>query len=137
MRVRLHRARLLLRECLEKHWFAETPDGSKEDPVSRLNGLLQILTLRCEAASELSSRELDESLPRLDRAALWCHLLACRSCRRFRKQIRVIREAVRRRERLLAETDATRDSFPRRRDRIARAIREAGRDGAGSDAEVD
>ncbi len=32
LRVRLHRARLLLRECLEKHWFAETRDGSKENP---------------------------------------------------------------------------------------------------------
>ncbi len=29
LRVRLHRARLLLRECLEKNWFAETRDGSK------------------------------------------------------------------------------------------------------------
>ncbi len=29
LRVRLHRARLLLRECLEKHWFIETPGGSR------------------------------------------------------------------------------------------------------------
>ena len=29
LRVRLHRARLLLRECLEKHWFVETPGGSR------------------------------------------------------------------------------------------------------------
>ncbi len=27
IRVRLHRARLLLRECLEKQWFAETPEA--------------------------------------------------------------------------------------------------------------
>ena len=52
--------------------------------MSRLNSLLRVLTLHCEAASELSSRELDESLPRLDRAALLCHVLACRSCLRFR-----------------------------------------------------
>jgi RNA polymerase sigma-70 factor (ECF subfamily) len=32
LRVRLHRARLLLRECLEKNWFADTHDGSKENP---------------------------------------------------------------------------------------------------------
>jgi RNA polymerase sigma-70 factor (ECF subfamily) len=32
VRVRLHRARLLLRECLEKHWFDETPDGSRRTP---------------------------------------------------------------------------------------------------------
>jgi RNA polymerase sigma-70 factor, ECF subfamily len=32
LRVRLHRARLLLRECLEKHWFADKPDGSRRTP---------------------------------------------------------------------------------------------------------
>jgi RNA polymerase sigma-70 factor (ECF subfamily) len=32
LRVRLHRARLLLRECLERNWFAETRNGSKENP---------------------------------------------------------------------------------------------------------
>jgi RNA polymerase sigma-70 factor, ECF subfamily len=32
LRVRLHRARLLLRECLEKHGFAGTPDGSRRPP---------------------------------------------------------------------------------------------------------
>ena len=32
LRVRLHRARLLLRECLEKHWFSEERDGSRRTP---------------------------------------------------------------------------------------------------------
>ena len=97
--------------------------------MSRLNGLLQILTLRCEAASELSSRELDESLTRVRLIALTCHLLACQSCRRFRKQIRVIREAVRRRERLLAETDGDGGLLSSEaRIRMTLAIREAGRD---------
>ncbi|MGP0063068.1 MAG: hypothetical protein ACLQGP_05620 [Isosphaeraceae bacterium] len=106
--------------------------------MNRLNGLLQILTLRCEAASELSSRELDESLPRLDRAALHCHLLACNSCRRFREQIRTIRETVRGRGRLLVETDANEGLLSQEaRDRIAHAIREAGRDRPGSDSRQD
>jgi hypothetical protein len=106
--------------------------------MSRLNGFLSILTLRCEAASELSSRAMDESLPRLDRAALFCHLLACRSCRRFRKQIRTIREAVRHRERMLVETEANDGLLSTEaRQRIARAIREAGHEGAGSDPAVD
>ena len=52
--------------------------------MSRLNGRLRVLTLRCEEASALLSYELDDSLPRLDRVALLCHLLVCRSCRRFR-----------------------------------------------------
>ena len=94
--------------------------------MSRLNGLLQVLTLRCEGASELLSRELDEPLTRLDRAALRCHLLVCRSCRRFGKQIRLIREAVRRRSRLLAESEAGEGLSSEARHRITRAIREAG-----------
>ena len=32
IRVRLHRARLLLRECLERRWFAAGPEGSRRTP---------------------------------------------------------------------------------------------------------
>jgi hypothetical protein len=106
--------------------------------MSWWDGFLQVLTLRCEAASELASRSLDESLPYLDRAALSCHILACKSCRRFCKQIRVIRSAIRRRERLLLESDAdgcvlSSDA----RNRIAHAVREASRDHAGPDPAPD
>ena len=93
--------------------------------MSGMNGLLHVLTLRCEAASALSSQELDEPLSRLDCTALWCHLLACRSCRRFRRQLRVIRAAVRRNRRLAAESGANEGLSQSARDRIARAIREA------------
>jgi hypothetical protein len=64
--------------------------------VIQSHKLLRVLTLHCESAAELSSRELDETLPRLDRFALICHVLVCRSCRRFRAQLRLIRKAVRR-----------------------------------------
>jgi hypothetical protein len=102
--------------------------------VSRLNGVLRVLTLHCEAASELSSRELDESLSRLDRAALLCHVLVCRSCRRFRAQVRLIRKAVRRREQLLAEMGSTEGRLSAEaRYRIALACREVGRDDAGAE----
>lgn len=94
--------------------------------MTGVNGLLQVLTLRCEAASVLSSRELDEPLSRLDRTALWCHLLACRSCRRFRKHLRLIRAAVRLDRRLASGAGATEGLSRAARDRMARAIREAG-----------
>jgi len=94
--------------------------------MSWRSALLRILTLRCESASELSSRELDEPLWGLDRLALWGHLLGCRSCRRFRQQIRLIREALRRRDRL-AEGTYPNDGVlsMEARHRIARAIAEA------------
>jgi predicted anti-sigma-YlaC factor YlaD len=100
--------------------------------MSRSNGLLRILSLRCEAASELASRELDEPLPGLERVALWGHLLACRSCRRFRRQIRLIRESLRRRDHRPAPEgpdDGVLSEAARRR--IAHAIAEAMRDEAG------
>jgi hypothetical protein len=93
--------------------------------VTQWNGLVHVLTLRCEAASELSSRELDEPLTRLDRAALWCHLLACRSCRRFRRQLWLIRRAVRRDRTLGAGADGDEGLSPEARTRMARAIRRA------------
>jgi len=103
--------------------------------VTRLNGLLRVLTLGCEPASELSSRELDESLPRLDRAALLCHVLVCKSCRRFRAQVRLIRKAIRRRAQLLAETDSPEGRLSlEARYRIALACREVGCDDAGADS---
>jgi predicted anti-sigma-YlaC factor YlaD len=102
--------------------------------VSRLNRLVGVLTLRCEAASELMSRELDDPLPRLDRVALLCHLVACRSCRRFRAQVRLIRKAVRRRVQLLAEADSIEGGLSAEaRHRIALACQELGRRDAGAE----
>jgi hypothetical protein len=95
---------------------------------------MRVLTLRCDAASELSSRELDESLSGLDRAALLCHILVCASCRRFRAQMRVIREAVRRRERFLLETDSAEGRLSAEaRYRIARECQEASGDDDGAE----
>ncbi len=102
--------------------------------MSRLNGPFRVLTLHCEEASALLSHELDDSLPRLDRVALLCHLLVCRSCRRFRAQIRLLRKAHRRRAQLLSETDSPEDRLSAEaRARIARACREVGRDDARAD----
>ncbi|MDG3005056.1 zf-HC2 domain-containing protein [Paludisphaera mucosa] len=95
--------------------------------------LLRILTLRCASASELASQQLDGPLPTPERLALAGHLLVCSSCRRFRGQIRFLREACRRRaagpqadaigpEALSAEA----------RGRIAQALREAAADDDGA-----
>jgi hypothetical protein len=102
--------------------------------VSHLDGLLRVLTLRCEAASELASRELDDSLPRLDRAALLCHILVCKSCREFRAQIRLIRSALRCRGQLLTATDSPDAQLSAEaRYRIALVCREATGDDAGAE----
>jgi hypothetical protein len=96
--------------------------------MSRSRGLRWILGLRCEEASELASRELDEPLSGLERLALRGHLLACASCRRFRRQIGMIRTAARLRDRSPAGPHPDDALSNEARRRIARAIDEAGGD---------
>ena len=54
----------------------------------------KILTLRCAEATEIASRELDEPLGRTSRIALAVHLFLCRHCRRFRRQLAIIRRIM-------------------------------------------
>ena len=54
-----------------------------------------ILTLNCEESTKLVSDSLDRRLKRSERLAVVLHGLGCWSCRRFRKQIELIRKAMR------------------------------------------
>ncbi len=54
-----------------------------------------LLALSCREAAELMSRQADGDLTRTERWALWLHLLACRASRRYRRQLRAIRETIR------------------------------------------
>lgn len=106
--------------------------------MSQISRVWRVLTLRCEAATELSSRELDEAIPLLDRLALRCHVAVCRSCRRFRAQIRLIRIALRRRDTILSETRSAEGCLaPEARARIALACERLGFDDVGADASAD
>lgn len=57
---------------------------------------LRLLTASCEEITRLASQELDRPLTRGERFALRLHLLYCSACRRFRQQIRGLREAMHR-----------------------------------------
>jgi predicted anti-sigma-YlaC factor YlaD len=54
------------------------------------------LMYSCEQASKLSSRALDEPLGRVDRALLRLHLMMCRGCTNFSRQIEFLRRASQR-----------------------------------------
>ena len=99
--------------------------------MSRPRGPLWMLTLHCREASELVSDELEAPLSRLEALALRGHLLVCSSCRRFRRQIRLIREAARLRARS-AEASSGPDGrlSDEARRRIVRALDEADPDRA-------
>jgi hypothetical protein len=88
----------------------------------------RILALRCEEASLISSKELDEPLGMAERLAVRGHRLVCRSCRRFRRQITFLRAAVRRSPEIEDETttsDGGDGLPPEARARIERALAEA------------
>jgi hypothetical protein len=50
--------------------------------------------LSCKQASQLASQALDRPIPARERLALGFHLLICRFCRRFTRQLAQIRAAI-------------------------------------------
>lgn len=64
--------------------------------MNSLATIKRILTLKCEESTRLVSESLDRDLSPGERWAVRLHALCCWSCRRFRKQIEVIRQAMER-----------------------------------------
>lgn len=88
------------------------------------SAIARILTLNCDESSMLASRERDEPLSFVDRLAHYGHLLACSSCRRFRRQLNRIGKFLNQ-----DEGASSGGLSAEARDRIARAIASAeGRD---------
>ncbi len=87
-----------------------------------LKGILQILSLRCEEADRLVSDSLDRQLTWSERVALKGHLAVCRACRRARRQLLILQQAMRR------SLDAAGDEMlsPEARDRIRQALKDSG-----------
>ncbi len=52
--------------------------------------------LRCREAARLSSKSLDTSLTVGERVSLGVHLAMCKACSQYRRQIRTLREILRR-----------------------------------------
>lgn len=59
-----------------------------------LHDIKVILTLTCEKSSRLLSDDLERPLTGVERTALRLHLLLCRSCRRFGRNIRFLRDLM-------------------------------------------
>lgn len=54
---------------------------------------LRLLFAPCSEISRHTSISMDHELPRAQRAAIRVHHCYCKACRRYRRQIRFIREA--------------------------------------------
>ena len=80
-----------------------------------------ILTLHCEESTRLISDGLERDLSFVERTAVRAHFISCRSCRKFRKQLELVREEARR----LGEGSVTGAKLSHEaRQRIKRAINE-------------
>ena len=54
----------------------------------------KLLTLKCREASILMSASMDDPLPAVDRWALRLHMMVCTACRRYRRQLRMMRRVL-------------------------------------------
>ena len=71
---------------------------SAEKPPSRLKLWLITWvwknTMTCKELSRLASQQLDQPLPLLTRLRMRLHFLICAWCRRYVKQVRLVREVA-------------------------------------------
>jgi hypothetical protein len=59
-----------------------------------LKNIVFIMTLRCDQASRLISNSQEAPLNKVERWALFLHLLICRVCPKFRKQLKLMRDVL-------------------------------------------
>jgi hypothetical protein len=62
--------------------------------IASVKAGLRSLMPTCRDASRLQSDALDHPLPIFKRSGLWMHLLVCKWCRRYGRQIRFLRNAA-------------------------------------------
>lgn len=63
--------------------------------MDTIRKIKMILTLTCDESSRLASDDLERPLGLAERIALRMHVLICKSCRRFRRQIHLLRKLMR------------------------------------------
>ena len=75
----------------------------------------------CHRATELASKSLETELTSCERFAMQFHMLICGFCRRYKKQIGILRQAIRRR----ADSGEVSGPVlsPEARERIRRALK--------------
>jgi len=64
--------------------------------MNRLQNIWHLLNLPCDGMTRLASESLDRDLNRLERVALRSHLLYCAGCRRYRRQLKLVKSALKR-----------------------------------------
>ena len=73
---------------------------------SIISGVKSALTLNCRDAARIQSEQLERPLPAAKRAGLFLHLLVCKWCRRYGRQIRFMQKGAREHPENLSEADS-------------------------------
>ncbi|MEA3435252.1 MAG: zf-HC2 domain-containing protein [Thermodesulfobacteriota bacterium] len=76
----------------------------------------------CKEITRLVSESLDRKLPLHQRMGIRVHLLMCKFCSRYKKQLLILREAMRLQERYLEDTGASITLSSEARERIKRSF---------------
>ncbi len=84
---------------------------------------LRTLAPNCREATRLQSEALDQPLPLPKRFGLRVHLLLCKWCRRYGKQIRFLRRAAHEHSEKLTES-TPRALSPEARERLKHSLRD-------------
>ena len=97
---------------------------SVEKPPGRLKLWLVTLvwksTMTCKELSRLASQQLDQPLPLLTRLRMRLHFLICAWCRRYVKQVRLLREvAPKYEEKVAAVSDKSLSADAKQRMKLA------------------
>jgi hypothetical protein len=90
---------------------------------STLKTGLRTLSPNCREAGRLQAEALDHPLSLPQRLGLRLHLLLCKWCRRYGKQIRFLRQAVHERSDEVNEA-SPRTLSPEARERLKRSLRD-------------
>ena len=94
-----------------------------------LKNIVFILTLRCDQASRLISFSQEAPLNKAERLALSFHLLICKMCRKYKKQLKLMRDIFSKlRESqlydIMASSLLTKEQSKALKSRISKKIRE-------------
>ncbi len=72
--------------------------------LGKLKSGWSVLSMDCRQAARVQSEQLDRPLPRTTRFGLGLHLLYCKYCRRYGKQVHFLHEATHELQEKLAQT---------------------------------
>lgn len=90
---------------------------------NKIRSACKELSPNCREAVRAQSEALDHPLPPARRIGLWMHLLICKWCRRYGKQIGFLRDAAQEHQEQFAEVGPQKLS-PEARERIKQRLQE-------------